>query len=904
MKKILLPVVMLFAGLLPGCGSGSGSSGLSPSLDLQSITVTSAASSVAAGLSVQLTATGNFADGSTRNLTAATSWMSLSTGIATVAAGGMATGVAPGTAQITATSGSIVSGPYTLTVTAPTLVSITVTSPASSVGVGMSVQLTATGNFSDGSTQNLTATASWMSSSIGVATVATGGLATGVAPGVATITATSGGLASGLYTLTVTGAPSDSRYLVYVELSSVLQFAVDAIVPGTGQLRAHGLNPLFGYPGGNVAVQVLPNGKNIVLVNFDTQQGINSITSASLSPTGQVTIGNGVVSFYWVPPGPFVDPLGRFLYMGDQTDSEIWTIPLDSSGNLGTPAVALGAVTNPGAMAVDPAGAYLYAQTGSNNNTISSYSVSASGTLTSIGSVPGPGHILQMLVSPSGNFLYAIDNSDHLIGAYSISQGVLTLLPGSPFSPPPGGTLTAFAIDPRGSYLYLAEDDVDSLFGFTIAADGSLTTMQSTSFAVGQTPTWIAVDAAGQFVYVSNQGSSDIWVYSIANATGYLTKVSEIRTAGENQPPIIQAGAAPFGILSGPPLSFTPTELFVANATSNGTVTQFTIDPATGNLSPLATPIAAGVNPQVIATDPFGLYAYVGDWGTSSLSAFSISSAGLTSLNGPFASGDDPSGITTDISGLLLFATMGGATDHDVWMYDLVSGVPTNGQVVAETDAQPVFISNEPTGQYLYVANYVGKSIDWYVLPLPSGTSGNPAGSVSAGQSQNWIAVDPSGRFLYSADPVTNAVWEFTINTGTSLGGYGTLTPNSTPYEPAGALTPGANSVVVEPSGKYLYATNQSEGKIYAFSIDPSTGLLAGVTVSSTQGWVAAPGPSPSALAVDISGQYLYCVTTPTPGSGTISIYSINLSTGFLTLVNTVPNVPYAAGLTTTGTVQ
>jgi 6-phosphogluconolactonase (cycloisomerase 2 family) len=900
MKKILLLVVVLFAGLLPGCGTGSGSSGLNPSLDLQSITVTSAASSVAAGLSVQLTATGNFADGSTRNLTAATSWMSLSTGIATVAAGGLATGVAPGTAQITATSGSIVSGPYTLTVTAPTLVSITVTSPASSVGVGMSVQLTATGNFSDGSTQNLTATASWMSSSIGIATVATGGLATGVAPGVATIAATSGGVTSGFYTLTVTGAPSDSRYLVYVELSSTnQQLAVDAIVPGTGQLRAHGLALALGYAGGTAAVQVLPNGKNIVVANFGT--GISTIEGNFFSPTGQVAYGTGFVqSFYWVPPGPFVDPLGRFLYIGDQTDSEIWTIPLDSSGNLGTPAVALGAVTNPGAMAVDPAGAYLYAQTGSNNNTISSYSVSASGTLTSIGSVPGPGHILQMLVSPSGNFLYAIDNADHLIGAYRISQGVLTLLPGSPFSPPPGGTLTAFGIDPSGSYLYLAEDDVDSLFGFTIAGDGSLTAMQSTSFAVGQTPTWIAVDAASQFVYVSNQGSVDIWVYSIASGTGYLTKVSEIQTAGGSQPPVTQAGAAPFGIVSGPPLGFTPTELFVTNATTSGTVTQFTIDPATGNLSPLATPIAAGVTPQVIATDPFGLYAYVGDWGTSSLSAFSISSAGLTSLNGPFASGDEPSGITTDISGLLLFATMAGATDHDVWMYDLVSGVPTNGQVVAETDSQPVFISNEPTGQYLYVANYVGKSIDWYVLPLPSGTSGNPAGSVSAGQSQNWIAVDPSGRFLYSADPLTNAVWEFTISTLN-----GALTLNSTPYQSPGgsSATPGANSVVVEPSGTYLYATNQALGMIYAFSINPSTGSLSAVQTGLSHGEAADPGPLPSALAVDISGKYLYCVYTVSPGAGNIAIYSINLTTGFLTLVNTV-SVPYAAGLTTTGTVQ
>lgn len=350
-------------------------------------------------------------------------------------------------------------------------------------------------------------------------------------------------------------------------------------------------------------------------------------------------------------------------------------------------------------------------------------------------------------------------------------------------------------------------------------------------------------------------------------------------------------------------MSFSPTELFVTNATTSGTITQFTIDASTGSLTPLSTPIAAGLDPQVIAADPFGLYAYAGATSTDSLYAYSISSAGLASLNGPFTSGDNPSAITTDNTGSFLFATMGAATDHDLWMYDLVSGVPTNGQVVAETDAQPVFIATEPTGQYLYVANYAGHSIDWYLIGNLGQTSVNPTGSLSAGSSQNWIAVDPSGRFLYSADPLQNAVWEFTIGNNEAGGG---LTLNSTPYVPVGdgSAIPGANAVVVEPSGNYLYATNQSLDQINAFSIDPSTGSLSVVTTALANDAVAVNVTSPSALAVDISGKYLYCLYTPTTGSGSIAVYSIDLSTGFLTLVQTVANVPFAAGLTTTGTVQ
>ena len=53
----------------------------------------------------------------------------------------------------------------------PTLSSISVTSASSSVTVGQTIQLTATGTYSDGSAQNLTNSATWSSSSASVATI-------------------------------------------------------------------------------------------------------------------------------------------------------------------------------------------------------------------------------------------------------------------------------------------------------------------------------------------------------------------------------------------------------------------------------------------------------------------------------------------------------------------------------------------------------------------------------------------------------------------------------------------------------------------------------------------------------------------------------------------------------------
>ena len=111
--------------------------------------------------------------------------------------------------------------------------------------------------------------------------------------------------------------------------------------------------------------------------------------------------------------------------------------------------------------------------------------------------------------------------------------------------------------------------------------------------------------------------------------------------------------------------------------------------------------------------------------------------------------------------------------------------------------------------------------------------------------------------------------------------------------------------MVVEPTGKFLYATNEIMSQIYAFTIDPSTGLLTQVSTGMSNGQVANTDPSPTGLAVDISGKFLYCVNAgATAQTASIDIFAIDLTTGLLTPVATVPDVAFAAGFTTTGTLQ
>ncbi len=200
---------LLLLGLvtLSGC-HGDGSS-ISP--QLLSLQVTPTNPSVAAGTSVQLTATGIYSDNSHADVTTQVSWTTSNTAVATVGAStGTVRGIAAGTATLSVSLQGL-SATTTLTVTRSNLVSIAVTPSLPSIAAGTNEQFTATGTFSDSTTQNLTADLAWASSDTAIATVSNGGLASAVGPGSATITATckvasTCGSLAGSATLTVTPA--------------------------------------------------------------------------------------------------------------------------------------------------------------------------------------------------------------------------------------------------------------------------------------------------------------------------------------------------------------------------------------------------------------------------------------------------------------------------------------------------------------------------------------------------------------------------------------------------------------------------------------------------------------------------------------------------------------------------
>ncbi len=197
-----LPLLAAFLFLLNGCAStSSNSGGTAPSITTQPANAT-----------VTVGQTAAFSVGAAGTAPLNYQWRKNSANISGATAASYTT---PATTSgdngakfdvvVSNSAGSMTSGAATLTVSSSaTLQSIAVTPASPTVGIGNTVQFTATGTYSDNSTKNITSSVTWASSNPSFATiVATAGLATGVAVGTTEITATLGSVVSPNDTLTV-----------------------------------------------------------------------------------------------------------------------------------------------------------------------------------------------------------------------------------------------------------------------------------------------------------------------------------------------------------------------------------------------------------------------------------------------------------------------------------------------------------------------------------------------------------------------------------------------------------------------------------------------------------------------------------------------------------------------------
>ena len=334
-------------------------------------------------------------------------------------------------------------------------------------------------------------------------------------------------------------------------------------------------------------------------------------------------------------------------------------------------------------------------------------------------------------------------------------------------------------------------------------------------------------------------------------------------------------------------------------AAGTAVVTVFNPGPGGGLSNSLTFTITTGaVDPQSIAVDPTGKFAYVMNGGCSGgaggyVSMYTINpTTGALASIGPPVWTDDygyyPGSVTVAPSGKFVYVTNSGDVyDPDygsVAMYtiDATTGALTStGTINGNCPGLclPSSVLVDPSGKFAYVANgYGGGFIDavpfnvaMYTINATTGAL-TSIGTIATGTEPTSIAADPSGKFVY----VVNE------NMGAAAGNVSMYAINATTgvLTSMGTIAAGADpvSVAVDPAGKFAYVANSYSNDVSMYTINATTGALKSTGTIAT-------GKDPVSVAVDPAGKFAYVANY---GSNDVSMYTISATTGALTSIGTI----------------
>lgn len=321
---------------------------------------------------------------------------------------------------------------------------------------------------------------------------------------------------------------------------------------------------------------------------------------------------------------------------------------------------------------------------------------------------------------------------------------------------------------------------------------------------------------------------------------------------------------------------------YVANS-GDGTISQYTINPSTGALTPkspatICSMIVANLCntssfPASVAIDPTNKYAYVANSADQVISQFTIGPGGVLQRMNPAtvlsgSAGSGPTSIAIDPSGKYAYSANSLTNDIAQFIVDPITGAltpmapptvsPCSPATTCTQGIWPISITVDPLGKYVYVANQTDNSVSQFIIG-PSGALTPMATATVAGvTTPSSITVDPSGNFAYVTNNLATpnaSITQFSIASGA-------LTSPTTPG--LGSVLTLPTSMAIDPSGTHAYLAHGSG--IYPYTINAS-GLLDNMNPINPTG-----GTAPQSVAIDSLGKFVYVANK---GSDNISQFNI-----------------------------
>jgi len=324
--------------------------------------------------------------------------------------------------------------------------------------------------------------------------------------------------------------PNQNRTALFVSLTGDQQIKLYDLDATTGALHlrttsdAHGPSgALFLHPKGDVLYDAHVGSTELASYRFDADSGelhlINKVTTGIETPAHLVT-----------------DRAGRFLLTAYYTGGGITVHRLAEDGAIGELVQYINTGEKAHAVLLTPDEQFVFVPHVCPTNKTSQFRFdNKTGQLTPnepADRLPpdeqsGPRHIC---LGPKGNIAYIVNEQgntitvhqlDAALGTLSIVQHLSTL----PESYTDGGFTAHIEVHPNGKWLYASNRGHDSIAGFSIAEDGTLSPMGH--YAVPASPRSFNIDPTGRYLYCAGEAADQMNAYAIDGETGALTLLTD-----------------------------------------------------------------------------------------------------------------------------------------------------------------------------------------------------------------------------------------------------------------------------------------------------------------------------------------------------------------------------------------
>jgi 6-phosphogluconolactonase (cycloisomerase 2 family) len=300
-------------------------------------------------------------------------------------------------------------------------------------------------------------------------------------------------VAAGYVPLSMVVTPSDG--LLYVGAANGI-FAYFISANGSLTAPSTGAQQVAVFA---ASIDVSPDGQWLIALDGTTQQldifQINASTGALTSVTAPATY--SATSGVWQPSQVKVSPDGTLIFAALGTAGDV-VFTFNTSTGVGASSQTLATgntTTGDYGLAVSSKTTYLYIARSGTNGGVAVYSIGSGGVLTPVTGTPfaaGSG-TFSVALDPTGTYAYVANRTDGTISGYTIAAGAttaalsLTPLSGSPYAS--GSGVQSIGIDKTGKYLLAAAvggaPDL-TMYSFDITVPGKLD--PATSVATGTDP--------------------------------------------------------------------------------------------------------------------------------------------------------------------------------------------------------------------------------------------------------------------------------------------------------------------------------------------------------------------------------------------------------------------------------